>query len=264
MSRFQLVGVLHLPPLPGAVNYDGGQVREMAQAAAEDAGILEAAGFSSVMIQDASDHPQPVTVGSPTVAALAVIGASVRETTSVRLGVIVGHNDGPASVAVAHAIHADFIRVKVLTGVSVGPTGFIEGCSAAVGRMKRLLGSDVEIWADVHEATSSPLVGDTCAAARQALSFGNADKLIVTRDSGVGDALADIARVKDAVGDDIDVLIGGRVTGETLREVMRGADGAILGSVLKTRDGRPARIDPAMAHELGSQLSGGYQKGITP
>lgn len=255
MSRFQLVGVLHLPALPGAANYDGGRVGDMAQDAAEDASILEAAGFSGIIIQDASDNPQPVTVGSPTIAALAVIGASVRAATSVRLGVIAGHNDGAASVAIAHAIHAEFIRVKVLTGVSVGPTGFIHGCSADVGHMKRLLGSEVEIWADAHEATSSPLVGDTCAAAVQALAFGNADKLIVTRDSGVGDALADIARVKRAVGDEIDVLIGGRVTGDTLAEVMQGADGAILGNVLKSHNDHPARIDPAGAHELGSRFS---------
>ncbi len=255
MSGFRLVGVLHLPPLPGAANYSGASVREMAEAAAADATVLEAAGFSDVMVQDASDNPQPTTVGAATVAALAVVGAAVRAATDMGLGVIAGHNDGAASVAVAHAVGAQFVRVKVLTGVSAGPTGFIEGCSVDVAQMKRLLGSNVEVWADAHEATSAALLGDTAWAAAQALAFGGADKLIVTRDSGVEDALEDIARVKSEVGEGIDVLVGGRVTGDTLPAVMRGADGVILGSVLKTSGGHAARIDPVKAQHLGSQHS---------
>ncbi|GAB3083443.1 BtpA/SgcQ family protein [Pedococcus soli] len=252
MSAFRLVGVLHLPPLPGAANYGGACVREMAKAAAADAKILEAAGFTDVMVQDASDNPQPSLVGAPTVAALAVVGAAVRAATSLGLGVIVGHNDGAASVAVAHAVGAQFVRVKVLTGVSAGPTGFIQGCSLQVAQMKRLLGSEVEVWADAHEATSASLLGDTPWAAAQAVAFGGADKLIVTRDSGVGDAIDDIARVKAELGAGIDVLVGGRVTAESLPAVLRGADGAILGSVLKTSGGSAPRIDAARADHLGS------------
>lgn len=255
MSAFELVGVLHLPPLPGAANYGGACVREMAAAAAEDAKVLETAGFSAVIIQDASDNPQPTLVGAPTIAALAVVGAAVRAATEVSLGVIVGHNHGAASVAIAHAVGAQFVRVKVLTGVSVGPTGFIEGCSLEVAQMKRLLGSDVEVWADAHEATSGTVFGDTSWAATQALAFGGADKLIVTRDSGVDDALEDIAHVKSVIGGGIDVLVGGRVTGDTLPAVMQGADGAILGSVLKTPGPRSERVDPAKAKALGSQYT---------
>jgi membrane complex biogenesis BtpA family protein len=254
MSTFRLVGVIHLPPLPGAVNYRGDSVRAMAEAAAEDARILAEAGFTDVMIQDASDEPQPVTVDSPAVAALSAIGAVVRAATDVSLGVVIGHNDGAASVAVAHAIEAQFVRVKVLTGVSAGPTGWIEGCSMQVGMMKRLLGSSVEVWADAHEATSRALTGDVRWAAAEASSFGGADKLIVTRDSGVADAIDDIAAVKLALGREIDVLIGGRVSTLTLEAAIRGADGAILGSALKDGDGYDARIDPIAARRFGDDF----------
>lgn len=254
MSTFRLVGVLHLPPLPGAVNYSGQPVREIALIAAEDARVLASAGFTDVMIQDASDNPQPTLVGPATVASLAAIGAVVREATDVSLGVVVGHNDGASSVAIAHAIGAQFVRVKVLTGVSTGPAGFIEGCSMQVAHMKRLLGSDVEVWADAHEATSRAITGGVSWAAAEAASFGGADKLIVTRDSGVADAISDIAAVKEAIGHDIDVLIGGRVSGATLNAAMRGADGAILGSALKDGTSYAARIDPIVAGRFGSEL----------
>lgn len=255
MNQFRMVGVLHLPALPGAANYGGQSVAEMAEAAAHDARILASAGFTDVIIQDASDSPQPITVESPTIAALSVIGASVRAASNMTLGVIAGHNDGAASVAIAHAIDAAFIRVKVLTGTSVGPTGFMHGCALQVAHMKRLLGSDVEIWADVHEATSLPLVGDIGAAALQSLAFGNADKLIVTRDSSVKDALDDIARLKEIVGDGIDILVGGRVTADTLNDVLLAANGVISGSALKTGDGPGARVDSVAAHKLGDQFT---------
>lgn len=253
MSQFRLIAVLHLPPLPGAANYNGASVMEISRNAVQDTHILQAAGFSHVMIQDASDIPQPVTVGSPTVAALSVIGSAVRASTHMKLGVIAGHNDGASSVAIAHAIAADFVRVKLLTGASVGPAGFMEGCCLQVAQMKRLLHSSVEVWADAHEATSSKLVGDVCAAAQQLVKFGSADKVIVTRDSGVHDALDDVANVKRAIGDNVDVLIGGRVGRHTLVDVMGHSDGAILGSVLKSNTGGGDRVDPAAAEDLGAQ-----------
>lgn len=255
MNKFRLVGVLHLPPLPGAANYAGRAVRDMAEAAAEDARVLQSAGFTDVMVQDASDHPQPTLVGAATVAALAVVGAAVRSATSIGLGVVVGHNDGAGSVAIAHAVGAEFVRVKVLTGVSVGPSGFIEGCSVQVAQLKRQLGSDLEVWADAHEATSAVLVRDVLWSAQQSLAFGGADKLIITRDSGVPDALADIAAVKADLGDDVDVLVGGRVTATTLPDVLRAADGAILGSVLKTPGDDAQRVNPERARELGALLA---------
>jgi len=251
MGTFRLVGVLHLPPLPGAANYTGQSVQGMAEAAAEDARLLSAAGFSDVMVQDASDNPQPVTVGPATIAAMTAIGVEVRRATEISLGVVAGHNDGAASVAIAHAIGAQFVRVKVLTGVSVGPTGWIKGCSMQVASVKRLIGSNVEVWADAHEATSAALTGDTRRAAAEAIAFGGAPTIIVTRDSGVPDALEDIAAVKNTIGSGVNVLIGGRVTATTLAAAMQGSDGAILGSALKDGSGYGARIDSVAAHAMG-------------
>jgi membrane complex biogenesis BtpA family protein len=251
---FRLVGVLHLPPLPGAVNYAGASVQEIAVRAAEDAVVLQDAGFTHVMVQDASDMPQAVTVGAPTVAALAVIGAAVTAAVHIPVGVVVGHNDGPSAVAIAHAIGASFIRVKVLTGVSIGPTGWIEGCAHEVAAMRRLVGSDVEVWADVHEATSLALVSTPEWAAVVSRDFGRADVLVVTRDSGVGDALDVIARLRESVPD-VPFVIGGRVSLATIEDTVRGADGAILGSAIKQSTAPDARVDPAVAAQFGDALA---------
>lgn len=255
-TQFRLVGVLHLPPLPGAVNYGGTPVREIARRAAEDAVALQRAGFTHVMVQDASDMPQAVRVSAPTVAALSVIGAAVTNSVYLPVGVVVGHNDGPSAVAIAHAIGAQFVRVKVLTGVSVGPTGWIEGCAHDVAAVKRLLGADVEVWADVHEATSLALASTPEWAAREARDFGRADVLVVTRDSGVPDALTTIATLRRTVPG-VPFVVGGRVSLDTVDAAVAGSDGAILGSAIKRSSAPDARVDPDVAARFGAALRAG-------
>ncbi|MGI4894861.1 MAG: BtpA/SgcQ family protein, partial [Janthinobacterium lividum] len=215
---------------------------------------LQRAGFTHVMVQEASDMPQAVHVTAPTVAALSVIGAAVTEAVYTPVGVVVGHNDGPSAVAIAHAIGATFVRVKVLTGVSVGPTGWIEGCAHEVAAMKRLLGSDVEVWADIHEATSLALASSPEWAAREARDFGRADVLVVTRDSGVDDALAAIAALRPVVPD-VPFVVGGRVSLATIDATVTGADGAILGSAIKRSSAADARVDPDLAARFGAALA---------
>ena len=100
----------------------------------------------------------------------------------------------------------------MLTGVSIGPTGLIEGCALEVAQIKRDLDAEIEVWADVQEATSRVIVGDIAWAANEAVKFEGADKLIVICDSGVTDALIDIAKLRIEIGDQYPVLVGGRVS----------------------------------------------------
>ncbi len=249
---FRLAGVLHLPPLPGAANYAGIPVARMVKDAVRDARALAEAGFTHVMVQDAGDLPQPERAAPATIAAISVVGAAVREAIDLPLGVALGHNDGPGAVAVAHAIGAEFVRVKVLTGASVGASGIMPGCAVEVAQTKRLLGSDVEVWADAHEATSVAVAGDLAWAAVEAVDFGGADVVVVTRDSGVADALDIIAGLRDRLPSGVPLVVGGRVGTGTIADAIVGSDGAIIGNALRTADG--SRVDAAAAGLFGAAL----------
>lgn len=253
-GTFKLVGVIHLPPLPGAVNYRDLDLQKIAEIAANDAKTLAKCGFTHVMIQDGNDFPQPTKANIATIASLSAIGIKVREAIDIPLGVIVGHNDGPASVAISKAINADFIRVKVLVGVASGPNGWIEGCSVEVGLMKRLLNSDVEIWADSNEPTSQPLVSDKTWATYQALAFGGAKHVIITNDQGADLALQEIELVKSKINKQAEYFVGGRVTLETISQVVAKADGAIIGSAISRSGSSETFIDMKAAESFGAAV----------
>lgn len=254
MSVFKLVGVIHLPPLPGAVNFQNLDIREIAKIAANDAANLVKAGFTHVMIQDGNDFPQPTSAHIATIASLSAVGLAVREAIEVPLGVIAGHNDGAASVAIGKAIGADFIRVKVLTGVASGPNGWIQGCAHEVGAMKRLLESDIEVWADANEVTSKPLVADKTWAARESLNFGCADKIIITNDLGAEFALQEIENIESSIASKIDFIVGGRVTLAKMPMVLKGSSGAIIGSAINVSGLSETFVDIKSAEAFGRSL----------
>jgi membrane complex biogenesis BtpA family protein len=238
-APFRLVGMLHLPPLPGIPNHRGTPMSKMVDQAVGDAEILAAAGFTHLLLQNAHDVPAQTTVAPSTIAIMTRIATEVGATTSLPLGINVAHNDGPGALAIAYAVGAAFIRVKLLTGAAVGPDGVMHGCGLATAELRARLDADVAVWADVNEATSLPLApgADDVWAAVEAVKFGGADALVVTKDAGVEQALEAISVIRRAVPG-VPLIVGGRVAPATIAATRVGADGAIIGSALKP-DGDP-------------------------
>jgi membrane complex biogenesis BtpA family protein len=250
-SAFNLIGVLYLPPMPGAGNYTGMPIDEIVEGAARDAETLRDAGFDAALLQNATDVPEPPQAPIETVAAMAAIGAGVRARCDIPLGVCVAHNDGAAAIAVSYAIGATFVRVKVLTGVAVGAAGLTQACAAQVAALRSRLPGHISVFADVHEVTSVSLgFQDPAQEARQHVRFGGADGVIFTSDVGALEALAVIAELKAALGPAVPVLIGGRVTDENIGAVRQRADGAIVATSIRTGTELSGHIDLAKAAQL--------------
>lgn len=232
--RFRLVGMLHLPPLPGIPNHRPVPLAKIVDQAVADAVTLTTAGFTHLLLQNAHDVPAQTTVTPSTVAIMTRIGTEVAAATTLPLGINVAHNDGPAALAIAYAVGASFIRIKLLTGAAVGPAGIMQGCGLATAELRARLQADVEVWADVNEATSLPLApgADDEWAAIEAVKFGGANVLVVTKDAGVEAALETIATIRRTLPG-VPVVVGGRVSPATIAAARAGSDGAIIGSALK-------------------------------
>ena len=238
-----LIAMVHLPPLPGAANYAGESVRDMARAAADEARVLERAGFDAVMIQNTHDRPARVRVAPGTVAALTAVATTVRDAVTFDVGVNAHKNDPEAAFAAAVSADASFVRVKVLVGAVVGPEGVVHGSAETALDIRREYAGGIELWADLYELTSWPLAPTPLEnLADLATRFGMADRLIVT-DPTVEASRAAVQRVRTA--STRPVLIGGRTTAESIAEALASADGVIAGTCLRLSGRTDQPLDPA-------------------
>lgn len=243
-----LVAMIHLPPLPGAANYDGRPVREIARIAADEARLLERAGFDAVMIQNTHDRPARVRLRTGTIAALAAVAATVRDAVSFEIGVNAHKNDAEAALAVAVSSGASFVRIKVLVGAVIGPEGVVQASAETALDVRRDYASGVEIWADLYELTSWPMSKTSVEnLADMATRFGMADRLIVT-DPTIEASQEAVLRAKSV--SPLPVLIGGRTTTATIGQALASADGVIVGTCLR-RSGRTDQpLDPAALEQF--------------
>ncbi len=234
-----VVGMVHLPALPGAPGFGGDReaVRERARA---DATALEAGGVDGLILENFGDAPfYPEDVPKHVVADMTAVATEVVDAVSVPVGINVLRNDAAAALSVAAAAGADFVRVNVHTGTAATDQGVLEGRAHETLRLRKRLAADVSILADVHVKHATPVgEGSIERATRETVERGRADGVIVSG-PGTGEetGLEDLRTVAETVEDlerSVPVFVGSGVTPETVSEVLEaGADGVIVGTALK-------------------------------
>ena len=251
-----LLGVVHLPPLPGSPGAPPPADRPLAdyldecRARAEvDAARILAAGFDGYVIENFGDVPFYAEAVPPHVTAIMTSIAMMLPREDAVGGVNVLRNDARAGVAIAAAAGLDFVRVNVHTGAAVTDQGIVEGRAAETIRERASLAPQVAIFADVDVKHATPLGlrFDIVEAARDTAYRGLADALIVTgAATGSAAAINDLQNVKRATPD-VPLLVGSGVDEDTVGEVLAVADGAIVGTALKEdgRVDRPVDLDRA-------------------
>src|SRR5256885_12700021 len=217
-----IIGMVHLPPLPGSPRWDGAMARVVASALADARALIEG-GVDALLVENFGDAPfTPSRVEPATVAAMSVVAAEVRRALpGVPLGVNVLKNDARAALAVAAAVGAEFIRVNVHAGAVLADQGIVHSDAYGTLRDRRLLGVDVAIFADVGGKHAGPLAPiDLEQHARDLTHRGLADGLVVSgQATGAATPIEDLKRVRSAVPD-VPLLVGSGVTPETAAELL--------------------------------------------
>ncbi len=254
----RLIGMVHLPPLPGSPRWDGSMERAIAVALA-DARALVDNGMDALIVENYGDAPfTRGRVGASTVAAMAVIAHEIRRALpDAPLGVNVLKSDARSALAVATAIGARFIRVNVLAGAVVADQGIVQTDAHDLLRDRRLLGVDVAIFADVQGKHAMPLAPvELEQQARDLAARALADGLVVSgRATGDTTPIEDVKRVRSAVPD-VPILVGSGVTPETAPELLSLADALIVGTSLKRDGDVSAPVDPARVRRLVDAVGG--------
>jgi predicted TIM-barrel enzyme len=211
-----VVAALHLPDLAIAADTSMTALEEYVLA---NAAVFASGGVPGLMLQDQTRVPD--RAAPETLAIMGSLGRLLRhEFPELQLGIIIQAHDAEAALAVAHAVGAGFVRIKVLVGGVVAADGPRDalGVSARLYR-HQLRRDDIAILADVHDRTSVPRDGvPNEQAALWAEQIG-ADSLIITG-SSFADTLARIAAARQA-GVRAPILIGGGVTADNVGEPWR-------------------------------------------
>lgn len=242
-----LVGVVHLPPLPGSPRAIPLEVT-LAQVE-RDARAL--AGFDLVIVENYGDAPffaervPPVTVAAMTACVMAARQAGAK------VGVNVLRNDAESALAIAACTSSACIRVNVHVGARVTDQGIVQGRAAETLRSRQSLGAEsVAIWADVDVKHSAPLgerpLEDEVA---DAVDRGLADAILVTgRGTGRAVDLAALRTAKKIAR--VPVLAASGVTHESVRAVLSECDGVIVGSALRQGAKAGGPVDAQLAADF--------------
>jgi membrane complex biogenesis BtpA family protein len=246
-----VIGMVHLPPLPGSPRFGGDRSRVHA-VARRDAAALAEGGVDAVMLENFGDAPfYPDEVPRHVVAELTALAETAADAAGDRpIGINVLRNDAPAALSIAAAVDGDFIRVNVHTGARVADQGILQGRAHETMRLRERLDADVAVLADLDVKHSAPLADAEYEAESLAENAerGLADGVVVSgartgRPTDL-DTVREAVERRDALGTETPVFVGSGVRRETVADTLSIADGVIVGTDLKVDGETENPVDP--------------------
>ena len=232
-----IIGMVHLPPLPGSPNYDGRGLDPVIEWALRDVDTYQRAGVDGLIVENMWDHPYFVGEDVPPEAmtAQAVAAREVVKAANVPTGINVIHNGGRVTLSIALAAGATFVRICILTGARLWDTGELDhGCASRLLRhRKNLQAEHIKIFADVDKKHSLPFPGLDLETHIEWTDFYLADALIVSgRMTGDAPSLEKVRKTKE-LSRGRPLLMGSGTSAENIADFLRYADGAIVGTSIK-------------------------------
>ena len=246
-----VIGMVHLGALPGSPLHDPEAGLEgLIRAARHDLLALQAAGFDAVMFGNENDRPYEFRVDTASTATMAYVIGRLRHEITLPFGVNVLW-DPMATLALAAATGARFVR-EIFTGSYASDMGpWTPDAGAAMRYRNRLGGRDVAMLYNVSAEFADSLDCRSLPDRARSAVFSSIPDAVLVSGQITGEAarMQDLEAVK-AVLPETPVLANTGVKHDTVAEVLRIADGCIVGSALKVDGQTWNAIDPARADDF--------------
>lgn len=255
--RKPIVGMCHLPPLPGDPGYDaaGGMDAVLAHARREIA-ALQDGGIDGILISNEFSLPYLTRTEPITAVVMARVIGELRSEIQVPFGVNVLW-DGVASIDLAMATGAAFVR-EVFTGVYASDFGLWNTEVGRAARHRARMGAAAVrlLYNVVPEGAAYVANRDLAQMTRSTVFNGAPDALCVSGlTAGASTDTSTLKVVKENAGD-VPVFVNTGVRPDTVAESLEHADAAIVGTWFK-RDGKFANdAEPARVAELMGVVRG--------
>jgi membrane complex biogenesis BtpA family protein len=246
-----VIAMVHLGALPGTPLHDAERgLAGLVEGAARDLDALQDAGFDAVMFGNENDRPYEFAVDTASTATMAYVIGRLRERITVPFGVNVLW-DPMSTMALAAATGAAFAR-EIFTGTYASDMGpWTPDAGRALRYRDRLGRRDLALLYNVSAEFAYSLDRRPLAdRARSAVFSSIPDALLVSGAiTGEAAAMGDLEAVKRALPD-TPVLANTGVKHDTVAEVLRVADGCIVGSSLKVDGDTWKPVDPGRAADF--------------
>ena len=250
-STCAVIGMLHVPALPGTPRHDR-SLAEITDMVLEEAAVYADSGVDAVMLENMHDVPYlRGEVGPEITASMTSVAQQVGEVFPGPVGVQVLAGANQEALAVALAAGLQFVRVEGFVFGHVADEGWLDASAGPLLRYRRQIGADhVAVLADIKKKHSAHAVTSDVSLAEtaQAAAFCGADGVIVTGGS-TGEAAQPDDLLTTQAATSLPVLVGSGVNSDNVHDY-RQADGLIVGSSLKVGGAWDAALDPARLAEF--------------
>lgn len=250
-----VIGMVHLGALPGAPLHDPEAGLEgLVEAARADLAALQSAGFDAVMFGNENDRPYEFDVDRASTATMAYVIGRLRDQITVPFGVNVLW-DPMSTVALAAATGAAFVR-EIFTGTYASDMGpWTPDAGKAMRYRDRLGRGDCLMLYNVSAEFADSLDRRPLPdRARSAVFSSIPDAVLVSGQiTGEAAALSDLEAVK-AVLPAVPVMANTGVKHDTVADVLRVADGCVVGSALKIGGDTWKAVDPERAADFMARV----------
>ncbi|NPV69210.1 MAG: BtpA/SgcQ family protein [Firmicutes bacterium] len=246
-----IIGLVHLPPLPGAPKFEAGtRMKDLVKTAVKDAKALKEAGFDAMIFANEGDYPYSNPVGLETVAAYARIATEVIDKVKMPYGVgcLI---DPKATFALARALDAQFVRT------------YMSGVFASLFGLEVFNPGDIARYIKSIDAGSIPMFlnltphAGTSLDKREFLSlidgalFMLGPEVVLMPGPRAG-LPPDLALLKEAKKryPKVKIMVSSGVTPANVKEALEYGDGILVGTNVKVDGYIFNPIDPARCEAL--------------
>ena len=228
-KRKPIIGMIHLPPLLGYANTKG--IDYAINHAVADLRVLVAGGVDGVLVENEYDRPHRVSAAPETIAAMTLVTrAIVQESRSILVGCEILLNDPKASLAVAKASGAAFIRTDYFVDRMTRPEfgEFHIDPNALIAYRTEIGADDVLIFADIQVKYATMVKPRPMRESANLARNKGADAVVVTGDESGHPPSTQYLR--EVSGCDVPVLIGSGLNSRNAATLLAECDGAIVGT----------------------------------
>ena len=246
-----VIAMVHLNALPGSPLYDPAEgVDAIVEAARKDLKALQDADVDAVMFGNENDRPYELKVDAASTATMAYVIGRLRSEIVKPFGVNVLW-DPMSSVALAAAVGASFLR-EILTGTYASDMGpWTPNAGEAMRYRNRLGRPDIAMLDNVSAEFAYSLDRRELPDRARSAVFSSIPDAVLVSGAITGEAadMSDLEAVKRVLPT-TPVLANTGVKHETIANVLKVADGCIVGSSLKVDGHTWNPVDPARAAEF--------------